>query len=151
MDWDAAGAIGELIAAAAVIVTLVYLSRQIRENSRQLSQTSLTDINGLYNEAFMPVYNSENSMRIWITGLEAPESLEPVELQIFLLYMTRLMAAFDTLVEHYQLGTVSDERFDQHRSFTVNFLKSPGGQAWNASEQYKLSVAARDLISSDTS
>jgi len=80
---------------------------------------------------------------------QSPDLLEPVELQIFQLYMTRVMAAFDTLVEHYQLGTVSDERFQQHRSFTVKFLNSPGGQSWIASEQYSLSVAATDLIRSE--
>ena len=30
MNWEAAGAIGELIAAAAVLATLIYLGRQIR-------------------------------------------------------------------------------------------------------------------------
>ena len=36
MNWEAIGAIGELCGAAGVIVTLVYLSTQIRQNSRAL-------------------------------------------------------------------------------------------------------------------
>lgn len=36
MNWEAIGAIGEVCGAAGVIVTLVYLSTQIRQNSRAL-------------------------------------------------------------------------------------------------------------------
>ena len=35
MNWDAISAIGEIVGALAVVVTLVYLSRQIRQANRQ--------------------------------------------------------------------------------------------------------------------
>ena len=41
MNWDAIGAIGEVLGAVGVIVTLIYLARQIRQNSRQLMGASL--------------------------------------------------------------------------------------------------------------
>ena len=34
MNWDAIGAIGETLGAIAVVVTLIYLAAQIRQNSR---------------------------------------------------------------------------------------------------------------------
>ena len=40
MNWEAMGAIGEMIAAAAVVVTLIYLSTQIRQNNKLLSSES---------------------------------------------------------------------------------------------------------------
>ena len=33
MDWDAIGAVGELVGAAAVVLTLFYLARQIKTSS----------------------------------------------------------------------------------------------------------------------
>ena len=33
MNWDAIGAIGEIVGAAAVVATLVYLSRQVQLNA----------------------------------------------------------------------------------------------------------------------
>ncbi len=38
MNWEAIGAIGELLGAAGVIATLGYLAFQIRQNTRQLAQ-----------------------------------------------------------------------------------------------------------------
>ena len=35
MNWDAISAVGEIIGALAVVVTLIYLSRQIRQANRQ--------------------------------------------------------------------------------------------------------------------
>ena len=36
MNWEAIGAIGEILGAAGVIITLIYLSGQIRQNNRQI-------------------------------------------------------------------------------------------------------------------
>jgi hypothetical protein len=36
MNWEAVGAIAELLGAAGVVVTLVYLSVQVRQNSREI-------------------------------------------------------------------------------------------------------------------
>ncbi len=36
MNWEAAGAIGELIGSAAVLVTLVYLALQVRQNTQHV-------------------------------------------------------------------------------------------------------------------
>ncbi len=40
MDWNALGAIGQIVAAAGVIISLVYLSRQIAQNTRSLKNAN---------------------------------------------------------------------------------------------------------------
>jgi hypothetical protein len=40
MNWEALGAIAEFLGAIGVILTLLYLSRQIQHNSRQLEGSS---------------------------------------------------------------------------------------------------------------
>jgi hypothetical protein len=39
VNWDALGAIGQLVAAVAVVATLLYVSRQLREQTRALNTT----------------------------------------------------------------------------------------------------------------
>lgn len=39
MDWEAIGAIGEVVGAAAVVVTLGYLALQFRQNARMMKAT----------------------------------------------------------------------------------------------------------------
>ena len=40
MNWEALGAIGEMVGAVAVVLTLVYLAVQIRQNSRQIDENT---------------------------------------------------------------------------------------------------------------
>ncbi|MFK7899093.1 MAG: hypothetical protein AB8G23_24930 [Myxococcota bacterium] len=45
MNWDAIGAVGEVIGAVAVVVTIAYLGRQIREKSNQVKVSSRISLN----------------------------------------------------------------------------------------------------------
>jgi len=44
VNWDAIGALGELVGAAAVVVTLAYLARQIRENTNAVQGSLELDV-----------------------------------------------------------------------------------------------------------
>ena len=85
-DW---GAVGEILGAIGVVVTLIYLARQIRENSRQMRVGSIISINHLINEAWDPIYSNDRNIRVWTTGLRSPLDLEEEDLALFHLFMTR--------------------------------------------------------------
>jgi len=43
MNWDAIGAVGEVVGAVAVVVTLLYVARQIRQaNAQSQERISMT-------------------------------------------------------------------------------------------------------------
>jgi len=44
MNWNAMGAIGELVGAVAVVITLIYLAAQIRQNTRSNRNLALQTI-----------------------------------------------------------------------------------------------------------
>lgn len=50
MSWDAVGAIGSLLGAISVFVTLLYLARQIKENSKLLTTSVYQTAMDGYNE-----------------------------------------------------------------------------------------------------
>ena len=50
MNWDALGAIGEIVGAVAVIATLLYLAIQIREARLLTKSTSLQNAVSSFNE-----------------------------------------------------------------------------------------------------
>jgi hypothetical protein len=41
MNWDAVGAVGEVIGAIAVVATLLFVARDIRQNSKSLAISAL--------------------------------------------------------------------------------------------------------------
>jgi hypothetical protein len=42
MNWEAIGAIAELVGAGAVVLTLIYLSIQLRQNTAQVTHSAMT-------------------------------------------------------------------------------------------------------------
>lgn len=149
MDWDAISAVSGAIGAAAVVISLIYLAIQIRENSTQLRLSSILSINSLMNEAFDPIYNNEKNMLIWTTGLQAPEKLDESDMEIFLLFMARLMNPFETVVAHKTQQVLADESFDRYVRFFNEILKTPGGQHWLNSGRVQLSQSARQTLGID--
>jgi hypothetical protein len=49
LNWEAVSAIAEVSAAVAVVVTLLYVSREIRQNSRSLEVSALRDTTAQWN------------------------------------------------------------------------------------------------------
>lgn len=83
MNWEATGAIGEILGAVAVIGTIFYLARQIRLNSAALdranayaSASSVHDSNSLYVSIWQSVANDPELASIYfraINGLPLDE------------------------------------------------------------------------------
>ena len=44
MNWEALGAIGEIVAAVAVVVTIGYLAVQIRQNTRSVRDSAFQEV-----------------------------------------------------------------------------------------------------------
>ena len=107
-DW---GALGEVLGAIAVVVTLIYLARQIRENSRQVRVSSITSINHLINEAWDPVYGNDRNIRVWTTGLRSPLELGEEDLALFHLFMTRLINVLETAVAQHAYDVLTTDQF----------------------------------------
>ena len=55
MNWDAIGAVGEISGAIAVVVTLIYLTVQIKQNSQQIRLASSQVATNSYSSRIMDV------------------------------------------------------------------------------------------------
>jgi len=68
------GAIGEFVGAFTVVVTLIYLTLQVRQSTAQARLTSIQAVNASNDSAFNPIYIPENA-RVWALGQEDPDAL----------------------------------------------------------------------------
>ncbi|MEP1469336.1 MAG: hypothetical protein ABJK25_00025 [Halieaceae bacterium] len=70
MNWDAVGAIAEVIGAVAVIITLAYLAVQIRQNSRLLESNLVESHVNAANEVSKILASESGAANIFWDGLE---------------------------------------------------------------------------------
>jgi len=144
MNWDAIGALGEVIGAFGVIATLAFLAYQIRQNSnllrvnaQQLEQNHQLAIADAYGEsnsqqaAMIAISQDEALSELFYRGLRDYRELSPPERMRFALVMGPLIAGVATQFERQrQLGVHGDEFEAEHIVFAIDFLEMPGGREW---------------------
>ena len=75
MNWEAISAVGEIVGAIAVIVTLIYLAMQIKDSARATRSEALTDATTAMQAFYLEVGSSPQVSEIFLDGLTNPESL----------------------------------------------------------------------------
>ena len=79
MNWEALGAIAELLGAIGVIATLLYLSRQIENNSKQLEGAATIAVHTYERSLIEGLYENPQLWEIVKKGNADWDSLTPEE------------------------------------------------------------------------
>ena len=118
MNWEALGAIGEIVGAAGVILTLLYLATQMRHNTSALRSATYeswsragSDIHDLppqHATDFVEIYQ-KNSL----------EELTPKEGVMFYHFAYKMFMMMETTFLHYRSGALEEDIFNAtHRWFS---------------------------------
>ena len=69
MNWDALGALSELVGAVAVIVTLAYLAIQIRDNNKMMRASAKQDMAAQTQNMTLFAFNHEGIFSKVLSGV----------------------------------------------------------------------------------
>ncbi len=90
MNWEAVGAVGEILGTIAVLVTLLYLATQMRQNTRAMQVATYESVISGFNVLAMAAATDPALARIFDHGLDAPETLSDDEARQFSFVMRAL-------------------------------------------------------------
>ena len=153
MTFDTLGNIGDFVGGIAVVVSLIYLAVQIRQNTRQVRQSvemaraaAIKGANTL-EPSMLAIAQDPDLARIFREGLADYSVLEGDERLRFTMILGALVATFDTrLVEQMILGIHGDPRLgDQARSLK-RFLGTPGGHEWWNRHSAEYSIVFQQFV-----
>lgn len=131
MNWEAVGAIGEIVGAIAVVATLYYLALQIRENTARTRQVEANTNFQQVSPARLALAQSEQLAKVLAKGLEDLALLEPSEqIQFDALMSERFWITWYTW-QRKQQGLIRKSMWDElKQASTIQMLLTPGGAAW---------------------
>ena len=69
MNWDAVGAIAELVGAIAVLITLLYLARQIAQNRKSVESASSETVLSNISNALQNAPSSSQVTHVLLRGI----------------------------------------------------------------------------------
>lgn len=130
MNWDAIGAMGEIVGATAVVLTLAYLAIQIRL-TRELEQA--TSIRDMLDKAIdIMVHSSRNpgSFEILRKGIVDYSALPIDEKDRFHEWATLAVVSTEQAMYMHQSKLLPQESWTVWEGFTTAIITSTGGAQW---------------------
>jgi len=130
MNWEAIGAVGEVVGAAGVIATLAYLAHQIRQNSETARLNAGQTILLSLHEALQTASATPQQARVLILGQTDFDSL-PEDEQIQ--FVTWIFSWFRVLEQGYlyqQRGFLDSEIWNGHVVHLRQLMKGAALQRW---------------------
>jgi len=129
MDWDAIGAVGEIVGAAAVVVTLVYLSIQMKQNTAAV-QSSRRENQFQTLSSWFAQLNDPVASKVWLAGIADYEALSPEERIQFHSIAMQIMLSYAQAQAFTEQGLYSKLELEPQEQWTVAFVNTNGGKAW---------------------
>ena len=126
MNWEAISAIGEIVGATAVVVTLIYLAVQIRRGTNATQAASVQAAAALDHEFLMAVGLDPITAKLWATYLSAPQTLSVEQAMQGHLLMASLLRRLENVRIQMQLGTLSKDGWLSRQSMFSVIANSPG-------------------------
>ena len=121
--------IAEIIGSIAIVVSLVFVGLQIRQNTKQAEaqtlQTTLSYIASLNDLAQAP-----ESAGLLFKGLNDFGALSPIEKIQFDGMLGGVLSRFIPLVQLYQQGQLPEQSFESMKFSLATIFRSPGTMEW---------------------
>ncbi len=130
MNIQELGSIGELIAAIATVLTLVYLAIQVRQNTRALKASTFQSISSELGQNVKPVVETPDMAMIFAKGTSAPDELtaeERVKLEAMYLGMFRRL---ESVFVQTELGSIDRKYVAGAEMSLISIIGMPFGRDW---------------------
>ena len=128
MSWEVAGVIAEIIGAVAVVVTLIFLIIEIRQNRVAVEAATQASISEGWNSVNAVILGSEEVGDIWARGFDNPETLSPGEKVRFMILGQSYINQFTLEKRLADSGALLPEQWEEHAAALSHIMNSAGGK-----------------------
>jgi hypothetical protein len=143
---DALGNIGDFLGGIGVVITLLYLAAQIRQNTRSSRTESYQAAVAAVSEFTREVGLSPDGSRILQAGLLDFEALPPEERMRFNLIMTSVVRNLENIHFQFSHGAIDESAWQGWANRTHSFLAPSGARAWWHTQESAYSAEFRRFV-----
>ena len=130
MNWYAVGAIGQVVGAVLVGITLVYLAIQLRQNTSALKSSTFLSVSTLMG-ANMEIFATHPDIApLFIKAQAGLDGLTAAERVRFGFLMMMAFRRVETVVVQRHLGAIDPDLTKGFERSAMSALRSPGTRQW---------------------
>ena len=130
INWDALGATGEWAGAIVVVLTLVYLAKQVSQSNLIGKAEAERDWLVGWHNATHSLAEDEQIANVMLKGFADYSALTKAERVVFHGRMSLVIDHADLLVRLSEKGLVPDDWLGKVLTVCLSFIESEGGKAW---------------------
>jgi hypothetical protein len=125
MDWTAIGALGELVGAVAVVVSLIYLSRQVRQNTRALRTANAATVKQNFQTIARAFITDRGASDIILRALRR-DALTPAEQLSAYAWFFDVLKSGELAYSQYLSQDLDEAVWDASLQFFLAYWTTPG-------------------------
>ena len=141
MNWDAIGAIGEVLGALVVIGTLGYLAVQVRQNTAQQKREESISVQRGQNEVIAQLQDP-TAARSYAMMAEKGRAANPEDQTRAIVYVIQYINHFQIVYDMHNLGSLDEARYKLWEGFAISMVASTGLREWWDEDGGKLAFTA---------
>jgi len=126
MNWQVIGVVAEIVSAAAVVISLIYLAIQIRQTRRQASTDNLQSNVDRWIGALTSAMRSEEDADFLRHALHNYDELSAPQIARLHAFMMDLVGPFQAIHSKHESGLIDTRLWETIRSDMAGWFKCPG-------------------------
>ncbi len=130
MNWEAIGSIGEALGAIGVVVSLLYLATQIRQNTSAIRGGTAQQVTNRAGEIAQSIALNPSMTEIRYRGLRDPDSLSEQEARQFAGLMLAVFRAYENAAYQFRRGFLDPGEWAGLYNNLSSTVRQPGFKAW---------------------
>lgn len=145
-NWTAVGGIAELVGAVGVVVTLLYLAVQIRQNTKAFRAATFQSIIGYATGFAEGIARDGELATLFLAGMADVDALNETEKLRFHFQLVALLRRYENLHYLSRMGHLDDSQWEGLRASLDFIMNNPGSHAWWTANARLFNATFRDFM-----
>ena len=151
MNWEALSAIGELVGAGAVVISLIYLAIQIRQNSKIVAANTFQAISATSSDITLRMAENTELTEIMLVAFENPDQLTPKQVMQTQLFLRAAFRNYENYYYQYRLGYLEPDIWAGFKQTILDHVTRGYGKLWWGAHQVAFGAAFVQYVNAEKS
>jgi len=130
MNWDAIGAVGEILGAIAVVFSLIYLASQIRVSNKAARQEAVHEVMEGFSHIVGQLATEPTLSRVWVKGSANDKDLTVYDMVQYRSFLTQLNNYWERAYRLEKSGDLDPWVWENLVGTRRQIMSSEGFKVW---------------------
>ena len=121
--------IGQTVAVMAILVSLIFVGVQIRQNTREMKSAAAQAVHENFS-SFLVAAGSPEVSEVLTRAFIRFDEMEDAERWVFICHALCFFSSLQDAYEKWREGSLSDDLWVGWRGMSLNFFATPGGKSF---------------------